>query len=157
MKVAIAQYAPTLLDRSATLERVNVAVEEAANEGARLVAFAETFVPGYPIWLDQTDASRFDDDLQKDIHARYLEHAVCLAEGHLDTLCGLAKAKNIGVVLGIAERDAARGQSLFATAISIDATGHIAAQHRKLVPTYEERLAWSHGDAHGLRTWPLDE
>ncbi|MEM6531836.1 MAG: carbon-nitrogen hydrolase family protein [Myxococcota bacterium] len=155
MRIAIAQKNPILLDRRATVELVEASISEAANEGASLVAFGETFVPGYPVWLDRTDAARFDSDVQKDFHAHYVDQAVSIDD--LDSIRRLCKSSRVAVVLGIAERDRARGQSIFATAVSIDDTGEIQATHRKLVPTYEERLAWSHGDANGLRTWPLKD
>lgn len=157
MRVAIAQRSPVLLNRRQSLEVVESAIVEAADAGAGLVAFGETFVPGYPIWLEHTDAARFDSAAQKELHARYVLNAVDIGAGHLDGLRRLTRDQRIAVVLGVAERDPRRGQSLFATAVSIDAEGEIRAQHRKLVPTYEERLAWSHGDAHGLTTWPAQE
>ncbi len=157
MKVAIAQKNPVLLDRAATLELALSATREAADEGAALVAFGETFLPGYPLWLDRSDAARFNSDRQKDIHARYVAAAVDLEAGELEPLVALAAERSIAVVIGIAERSARRGQSLFATAVSIAPEGRVVAAHRKLVPTYEERLAWTPGDAQGLRTWPLGE
>lgn len=157
MKIAIAQKNPVLLDRQATLAIALDAVNEAADAGARLVAFGETFLPGYPVWLDRSDAARFNSDRQKDMHERYVAAAIDLENGGLEPLTALAEKRKIAVVVGIAERSARRGQSLFATAVSIAPTGAVVAAHRKLVPTYEERLAWGYGDAHGLRTWPLDE
>lgn len=70
MKVAIAQIAPVLMDRSATLVRILAAVEEAADAGCRLVALGETVLPGYPVWLSSTGGARFEDPEQKRLHAR---------------------------------------------------------------------------------------
>jgi nitrilase len=39
--------------------------------------------------------------------------------------------------------------------VFIDPEGKIASIHRKLMPTYEERLVWAAGDGHGLRTHPV--
>lgn len=151
MRVAIAQIAPVLLDRAATLERVTQAIHEAADAGARLVAFGETILPGYPAWLTRTDGARFDSELQKRLHARYLREAVDLEAGDLEPVQRAAARGSIAVVIGVAERPRARGgHSLFCSAVTIAPDGTIASVHRKLVPTYEERLCWSHGDAHGL-------
>ncbi|MEO1174711.1 MAG: nitrilase-related carbon-nitrogen hydrolase, partial [Myxococcota bacterium] len=155
MKIAIAQKNPVLLDRRATLQLVENSIEEAASAGAALVAFGETFVPGYPVWLDRTNAAEFDSDVQKDFHAHYVDQAVVLSD--LDSIRARCKASSVAAVIGIAERDPSRGQSIFATAVSINDVGIVQPIHRKLVPTYEERLSWSHGDAHGLRTWPLND
>ena len=55
------------------------------------------------------------------------------------------------------ERAADRGgHSLYACMVFIDQAGEIRSAHRKLMPTYEERLAWSHGDGHGLRVQEVD-
>ncbi|MEO0815302.1 MAG: nitrilase-related carbon-nitrogen hydrolase, partial [Myxococcota bacterium] len=145
MKIAIAQRSPVLLDRDRTLDVVLDSMREAAAGGASLVAFGETFLPGYTIWLDRTDAAQFDSDRQKDIHARYLANAINISDGDLNPVLATARELNLAVVLGIAETDRTRGESLFATAVSVSQTGEVVASHRKLVPTYEERLAWASG------------
>lgn len=154
MKVALAQIAPVLLDRERTLDKVVEALHRASDAGAELVAFGETLVPGYPIWLERADGARFDSDRQKDLHARYVDQAVDLGSTHLDRVREAARALEIYVVLGVAERDLQRGRSLFASAISIGPDGRLLSAHRKLMPTYEERLAWSIGDAQGLEAHP---
>lgn len=155
LRVAAAQIAPVWLDRSATLERVVDAICEAADAGARLVAFGECLVPGYPFWIERTDGARFDSALHKRLHAHYVDQAVDAEAGHLDHVFEAAADRGIAVVLGVLERPADRGESVYATAMSIAEDGTLRAAHRKLVPTHEERLAWAIGDGHGLRTWPL--
>ncbi|MFT5277696.1 MAG: nitrilase [Glaciecola sp.] len=72
-------------------------------------------------------------------------------------LCQLAKQLNIAVVVGIAERATDRGgHSLYASLVYINQEGVIDNVHRKLMPTYEERLTWSQVDGHGLRTWLIE-
>lgn len=152
MRVAVAQIAPVFLDRDRSIEKVVRAVHEAAERGARLVCFGESLIPGYPVWLGRTDAARFDAEDQKDLHALYLDQAVSIERGDLRPVMEAAAARSIAVVLGVAERAADRGgHSLFGSAVTIAPDGAIAGVHRKLVPTYEERLAWACGDGHGLR------
>ncbi len=156
MRVCAAQIAPVLLDREATLARVEQSIREAAAGGARLVAFGEALVPGYPVWIERTDGARFESDEQKAFHARYADAAVQIERGDLDTVCAAARECAITVVLGTIERPPERGgKSLYCTCVYIDATGEIRSTHRKLVPTYEERLSWSPGDGHGLTTHSL--
>jgi len=151
MRIALAQIAPRFMDRSATLAKVAAAIGDAASRGAKLLCFGETQVPGYPVWLSRTDGARFDDPIQKDLHALYLQQAVCIEEGHLAPACDAARAARISVVLGITERPLGRGgHSLYCSRVFIDPSGRIGSVHRKLVPTYEERLCWGHGDGHGL-------
>ena len=47
------------------------------------------------------------------------------------------------------------GHSLYCSLVYIDAEGRIGSVHRKLQPTYEERMAWAQGDGHGLRVHDL--
>ncbi len=153
LKVAIAQLSPVLLDREATVQRATDAVSEAGRAGAQLVAFGETFIPAYPVWLARSDASRFDATDIKEVHAAYLEQAVDLDSDHLDPLRDAAREADTKVVVGVAERPRDRGShSIYCTAVVIAEDGSIASAHRKLMPTYEERLSWSIGDGHGLVT-----
>jgi nitrilase len=153
MKVAIAQIAPVLLDRVATVEKVATWIGDAAAAGADLVAFGETLVPAYPVWLARTDAARFDADDQKRLHALYLEQAVVPERGDLEPILAAARDGGIAVVLGVAERAKDRGgHTIYCSRVFVDAQGRIASIHRKLVPTYEERLAWGAGDGAGLVT-----
>ncbi|MFT6000008.1 MAG: nitrilase [Neolewinella sp.] len=156
MKIALAQIAPIWLNRSATLKKIISWVEDAAAGGAELVVFGETILPGYPFWLDGTGGAKFDDDIQKDLFAHYATEAVCIEEGMLDPLCSRCRELGIAVVVGVLERPLDRGgTSVYCSLVYIDAAGVIQNVHRKLQPTYEERLVWSPGDGHGLRTFPI--
>lgn len=153
LSIGLAQIAPIWLDRSATLRKVECYVEEAARQGCRLVVFGEALVPGYPFWLAFTDGARFNSALQKEIFAEYAAQAVQPQAGHLDQLRAAAARNGIAIYLGCVERAADRGgHSLYCALVFIDQQGEIGSVHRKLIPTYEERLVWSAGDGHGLRT-----
>ena len=94
--------------------------------------------------------------MQKEIHAHYMQNAVQIEAGHLNGLFEAAAEHQIAVVLGCIERAADRGgHSLYAALVYIDAGGVIGSVHRKLMPTYEERLTWAPGDGHGLQVHTL--
>lgn len=113
-------------------------------------------MPGYPWWIEHTDGARFNSRLQKSLHAHYLDQAVDLDAGQLDRVCALARRRGIATVLGTIERPRDRGgHSLYCSLVTIDAKGTITSVHRKLMPTYEERLSWAAGDGYGLRTHAL--
>lgn len=152
LRVAAAQIAPVWLDRERSLARVIEQIDRAAVAGVELLAFGECLVPGYPFWVERTDGARFDAALQKDLFAHYVDQAICIEDGHLAEVCEAARRNAMTVVLGLLERPADRGESVYASAVSIAADGVIKACQRKLVPTYEERLVWAAGDGHGLRT-----
>src|SRR5260370_11796325 len=156
LTVGLAQIAPVWLDRVRTLQKVKSYVEQAASQGCHLVAFGEALAPGYPFWLQLTDGARFNSPLQKSIFAEYAAQAVQPDAGHLDGLCAAAARHHIAIYLGTVERAADRGShSLYCSLIFIDPAGKIGSTHRKLMPTYEERLVWSAGDGKGLQTHPL--
>ena len=152
LTVGAAQIAPVWLDRARTLEKVVQKMEDAHAAGCGLVAFGEALVPGYPFWQEHTGGARFNSATQKEIHALYSDQAVQIEAGHLHSVCEAAADLQLAVVLGMVERFLDRGgHSLYCSCVPIGADGKIAGVHRKLVPTYEERLCWAQGDGHGLR------
>lgn len=156
MKVGLAQIAPVWLDRAATLEKVAGFVSDAGSAGCDLVTFGEALVPGYPFWIELTDGARFDSPRQKRMFAHYLEQGVVIERGDLDRITRLCKEKSVATFVGVMERAPDRGgHSLYCSLVYIDREGLIRSIHRKLQPTYEERLAWSPGDGHGLRVHEL--
>jgi len=156
LKVGLAQISPIWLNREATSDKIISFINKASNQGCELVVFGETILPGYPFWIELTDGARFNDDAQKEIFAKYFDEAVSISDGDLDQICAAAQAGNISVVLGIVERPEDRGNhSLYCSMITINNNGKIINNHRKLVPTYEERLVWANGDGHGLKTSKL--
>ncbi len=150
LKVAIAQIEPVWLDRNRTIEKI-VSIVESANE-PDLIVFGEAILPGYPFWLSHTNGSSFNDSVQKQWYAHYCLNAVSIENGDLNSICDVAKQKSVAIYLGIVERPADRGgQSLYCSLVYINKNGEIKSVHRKLQPTYEERLCWAPGDGHGLR------
>ncbi len=156
LKVGIAQMAPVWLHKRATLDKVLGRMDEAASLEVDLLVFGEGLVPGYPFWVERTEGARFDSDIQKDLFARYAREAVQIASGDLDAVRERAGRYRMAVYLGTIERAEDRSNhSLYCSLVYIDPSGNIGSVHRKLVPTYEERLVWSPGDGHGLRVHKL--
>ncbi|MEM0912116.1 MAG: carbon-nitrogen hydrolase family protein [Pseudomonadota bacterium] len=156
LQVALCQMAPVWLDRDATTKKIVEFIQNAHQQGADLAVFGECLLPGYPFWLDFTGGAEFNSDKHKRIHAHYLSQAISIEQGHLDSICTIAKETATAVIVGVAERATDRGgHSIYCSLVYIDASGIIQNVHRKLMPTYEERLTWSPGDGHGLRTFPI--
>lgn len=155
-RIALAQIAPVWLDRASTTAKIVTAIDTAAAQGAGLVAFGEALLPGYPFWVEHTDGARFESDLQKALYAHYCEQAVVPERGDLDAIRDAARRGGLWVVLGTIERALDRGgHSLYCSLMLIDSDGTLRNVHRKLMPTYEERLVWAPGDGAGLRTFPV--
>lgn len=156
LKVALAQIAPIWLDKAGTLEKVKQSILEASKNGAELIVFGEGLVPGYPWWLSITHSAAWDNQIQKEIHAHYIRNAVQIEAGDLKEIQELAATNQIAIYLGIIERPQDRGgHSLYCSLVYINQLGEICSVHRKLQPTYDERLTWSPGDGHGLRVHAL--
>lgn len=156
LKIGLAQIAPVWLNREATVTKMINYITEAADKKCDLVAFGEALLPGYPFWVERTNGASFNSAIQKDFYAYYASQAVQITSGHLNLICETCKKLNIAAVLGIIERPEDRGgHSLYCALVYIDKMGTIQSVHRKLMPTYEERLVWSPGDGNGLEVHQL--
>ena len=152
MRIAAAQAHPVWGRPDEGAKRVVEWIVRAGAEGVDLLAFGETHLAGYPFWISMTDGARFDAEDQKSAYAYYLDAAVELEGPQLRLIAEAAAEHRVFTYLGMAERRAntARG-SVYATLVAISPDRGVVSAHRKLQPTYEERLAWAPGDGHGLR------
>ena len=156
LTVGLAQIAPAWLDKAAGTRKIVDWIDMAGAEGCDLVVFGEALLPGYPFWVERTDGARFESSLQKALYAHYAEQAVVPERGDLDPIREAARRNACAVYVGTIERAANRGgHSLYCSMVYVGKDGAIGSIHRKLMPTYEERLVWSPGDGHGLRTHAL--
>jgi len=157
LKVALAQIAPVWLDKNKTTRKIVEYIQKAGEVQSDLVTFGESLLPGYPFWLSLTHGAEFESKMQKEIHAHYVRNSIQIEKGDLQTICAAAKKNNIAVYLGIMERALDRGShSIYCTLVYINKSGEIKSTHRKLQPTYEERLTWAPGDGHGLQVHSLE-
>lgn len=104
---------------------------------------------GYPFWLSLTEASKWDDRAQKDAYSYYLAAAVEVDGPEMREVVEAARDTGLFTYLGIMERSKSGG-TVYATYVAIDPSAGILSAHRKLMPTYDERLVWGAGDGHGL-------
>ena len=150
-KAASVQSAPMFLDRKATVEKACQLMKEASRNGAQLVAFPEAFVPGYPywIWLDVPSENYA-------FFRKLFEEAVVIPGAATEELCRGAKEADVYVVIGLNEKLGTQMGTMWNTNLLIDNRGKILGKHRKLVPTFAEKMIWSRGDGSGLRVWETD-
>ncbi len=137
-RVAAVQATPAYLDRDRTLEIVADHVAKAGADGADLVVFPESFVPGYPDFVWRMPVP--DDG---EWYQRFQDQAVEIDGPHLDRARAAAEAAGVWVALGITERSASG--TLYNAVVYIDDHGEVAGLHRKLIPTGPERTVWSNG------------
>jgi len=152
VRVAIVQAAPVYLDLEASVQACVHWIDRAANEGAKLVAFGETWLPGYPAWLDHCPgAALWNHEATKQVFARLRANSVEVPSETTGILARAAAAHAIVLVIGVNER---AGGTLYNSLLTFDADGRLVRHHRKLVPTYTERIVWGAGDAAGLDAVP---
>ncbi len=152
-KVAVVQHPPVFLNLQASLERACDVIEQAASEGAKVIAFPETWLPGYPIWLDEAPkAALWDHAPAKALYQTLAENSITFPSPQLDALLAAARKAGAYVIMGAHERD---GGTLYNTILYLEPDGryHI---HRKLMPTYTERLVWGQGDGSTLSVMSSD-
>jgi predicted amidohydrolase len=128
-------------------------IREAADKGVTLIAFGETWFPGYPVWLDVCPgASLWDHGPTKEVFANLRQNSISLNGPEVKALAEIAGDLGIGIVMGVNERvDSGPGQNtLYNSMLIFSADGRLVNHHRKLVPTFTERLVWGNGDGRGL-------
>ncbi len=146
--VALVQGPPVYLNLDASTQLAIDYIERAAGSGAWLTAFPETWLPGYPVWLDYApNAGLWDHAPAKALFTHMVRECPTVPGAHLDLLHQAAQRAGTHVVIGIQERD---GASLYNTIVYLNADGVTRQLHRKLVPTYTERLVWGQGDGSTL-------
>jgi nitrilase len=146
-----AEVSPTL---EAGLERTRQLTHHAAALGAQLVVFPETWLPGYPAWLDVCrDVNLWDHAPTKAVFARYRAESVDVAGESGRALAAIARDANVTLLVGVSERIAAGPGygTLYNSLLTYGPDGTLLNHHRKLMPTYTERMVWGQGDTSGLR------
>jgi aliphatic nitrilase len=143
---AAVQHSPVFLDAAATTAKACDLIAEAAGNGAALIAFPEVFIPGYPYWnwtMNPVEGSPWFEKLYR--------NAIDVPGPEVDTLCAAARAHNATVVIGVNERGRHSLGVIYNTMLTISARGELIGVHRKLVPTWAEKLTWTGGDGSSLR------
>ena len=146
-KAAAVQTSPVFLNVEKTIDKAISFIKEATTNGANLVAFPEVFVAGYPYWnwiMTPVQGSKWYEELYKS--------AVKVDDAVMQPLFQAAKNHNCHIVIGINERGDSYGE-IYNTNLIIDNNGNLIGKHRKLVPTWAEKLTWTSGDGSSLKVY----
>ncbi|APA06082.1 hypothetical protein SS1G_01487 [Sclerotinia sclerotiorum 1980 UF-70] len=142
--------APVFMDKKRTIEKAIRLIKEGKDQGIDFLVFPETFVPGYPYFIQTYAPLKYAG-----AQAQYAEESVVVGETGGDLLpimCICAELK-IAVCIGISER-VEGGYTIFNSQAFIDTNGTLLGVHRKIQPTHAERTIWAQGSGHTLRVWP---
>ncbi|MEK6405408.1 MAG: carbon-nitrogen hydrolase family protein [Acidobacteriota bacterium] len=154
VKVAAVQAAPVYMDLARSVEKAISLIAEAASSGAKLIVFPETWLPGYPAWLDCCrDVALWDHEPAKKVFARLMENSVVVPGPDTEALAAAAREHRVVLNISVHERvveGAGRG-TLYNTMLTFGEDGALLNTHRKIMPTYTERMIWGQGDGSGLR------
>ncbi len=142
-KVAAAHVAPVFLD--VEIQKACAVIEEAARHGAQLVAFPETYIPAFPVW----------SALQAPIHShrwfsRLAANTMRCPGREIDRIAAVARRAGVFVSLGFNEGTADSVGCIWNANVLVGDDGAVLNHHRKLVPTFWEKLTWANGDGAGL-------
>ncbi|MDM0003374.1 carbon-nitrogen hydrolase family protein [Variovorax sp. J22G73] len=146
LRVAAVQAAPVFLDLDGTIDKTIDLMAQAAAQGVQLIAFPETWVPGYPwwIWLDSPAWGM-------QFVQRYHDNSLVIGSPEFDRLKAAARKHRIWLSFGYSEKAAG---SLYIAQALIDDQGNTVQTRRKLKPTHVERTVFGEGDGADLHVVP---
>lgn len=144
-KVASAHISPIFLNKTATTAKAIETIAKAASEGAQLLAFPESFIPGFPVW-----AALWAPMKNHDLFESFVNNSIAIDGPEIAALCKAAKQYQIVVSMGFSETSPYSVGCVWNSNVLISAEGEILNHHRKLVPTFYEKLIWAPGDGAGL-------
>ncbi|KAH7327772.1 carbon-nitrogen hydrolase [Stachybotrys elegans] len=146
MLVAACHASPIFLSARQTTDKAISLINTAARHKANLVVFPETFIPAFPIWSALRSPAENHDLFRR------MAHESIFADGdEVAAIRAAASTAGVMVSLGISEKARPSIATLYNSNLIIGSDGHVLVHHRKLAPTFFEKLTWAPGDGHGLR------
>ncbi len=147
VKIALVQEPPVFLNLPKTLGKLEIIAEDCQKNDAKIVVFPETWASGYPIWLDEAPkAAIWDYQPAKRLYGYLTENSVQIPGAEFAQIQKTAKQNSLYLVIGVHEQ---MGGTLYNTTVYLAPDGDYKI-HRKLMPTYTERLIWGLGDGSTL-------
>ena len=153
MKIAIIQERPIFYDLEKCLAKAILLIEKAALKGANLIVFGETWLSGYPAFLDYCpNIGVWDSKPMKKVFSRIYRNSVKVGSKTTEILAALAKKHDVVIVIGVNEITENSQGTIYNTILTFNEKGELANHHRKLMPTFTEKLIHGIGDGNGLRS-----
>ena len=153
LKVAAVQSAPVFLNREATVEKACQLIRTAGSQGARIVVFPEGYLPGFPYWFYFYPAG---DPMCMAWNRELFKNSVVVDSDATEALCAAAQVADAYVVMGINEKDANTLGTMYNTMLFIHRKGFVMGKHRKIMPTFTERIVHRGGDGSTLNVFDTE-
>ena len=148
VKVAIVQISASYMDPQASVDRAIRAIADASANGAELIVFPEVWLAGYPYWTESWNSQQSE---WAEGRVRFADAAVTIPSEETEALAAAAQNAGAYVVMGCNEMDSHPGvQTIYNSLLFISPDGALMGRHRKLMPTFTERMYWGMGDARDL-------
>ncbi|KAJ4212317.1 hypothetical protein NW759_011705 [Fusarium solani] len=146
IRIAACHAAPVFLSARQTTAKAIKLIEQAAKNKANLVVFPETYIPAFPVWSSLRPPAE-----NHDLFKRMALESVYANGDEVQAIRATAKQLGIMVSIGLSEKVRSSSATLYNSNILIGTEGEVLVHHRKLVPTFFEKLTWAPGDGHGLQ------
>ena len=156
VKVGIAQFEAVHLDLSSSLDRLEAIIKDAAKAEVALLVFGETWLSGYPAWLDHCpEVAKWDHEATKEAFLQLRKSSIEVGSKDTQRIAQWVKEANLQLVIGVNEK-VSKGHgngTIYNSLLTFSSEGQIVNHHRKLVPTFTEKMLYGQGDGHGLNAF----
>ncbi|MEZ4945701.1 MAG: carbon-nitrogen hydrolase family protein [Cyclobacteriaceae bacterium] len=154
VKVGIGQFSSVHLNLSESLQKLESIVADASQQGVKLLVVGETWLSGYPSWLDHcSNVSQWDGKEMKAAYLQFYDSSVDLKSKDFERVCSMAKSNKVTLCIGLNEKvkSGPGNGTIYNSLVVIDQYGNLLNHHRKLMPTYTEKMLYGLGDGNGLK------
>lgn len=154
VKVGIGQFSSVHMHLSQSIQKLESIVGEASNQGVKLLVMGETWLSGYPSWLDHcTNVSQWDSKEMKEVYLQFYNSSIDIKSKEFEKVCQLALSNKVTLCIGINEKvsQGPGNGTVYNSLVIIDQNGKLLNHHRKLMPTYTEKMLYGLGDGQGLK------
>lgn len=153
IKIAIIQKRPAFCNLQKCLEKAVGYIEKAVEKGAKLIVFGETWFSGYPAFLDYCpEIGLWDNADMKKVFCNIYKNSVEVGGKVTKTLADLSRKNSVVIVIGVNEIANKSQGTLYNSILTFNEKGELANHHRKLMPTFTEKLIHGLGDGKGLQS-----
>lgn len=154
IKVGIGQFQAAHLNLPQSLQKLESIVGEASNRSVKLLVMGETWLSGYPSWIDHcTNVSQWDGKEMKEVYLQFYNNSIDIKSKEFEKLCHMAQSNRVALCIGINEKVTAGpgNGTVYNSFVIIDQHGKLLNHHRKLMPTFTEKMLYGLGDGLGLK------